>query len=308
MLISKYAQHLTVDVLACVRHFHFRNGIQFFQRGRIRNVFSKHQLHQLGKAAGCRCRGDRTAADQHCRRDQHRRNPSHFPVRSVTSCRHAGCGTFWFSRWILSCAFRRQFPARTGGRNRTAAAVPDPVPAAVPAFPVQCPPVPALLCLCRNIGIIGDHYVINGHGFGAVFPQPVVPLGTGNAGEIAGEVFRPHLGAWCHRARNHVCGEFLQILCVVWSAGELPAGLFPHRRYSVSSPVPARGGSVVSAVPAAVASFPVSSGAALPTEAVLPDSFPMLLHAASCRLLSGEHMLRETLLQCFLRYALCGFI
>ena len=94
MLISKYAQHLTVDVLACVRHFHFRNGIQFFQRGRIRNVFSKHQLHQLGKAAGCRCRGDRTAADQHCCRSQHRRNPSHFPVRSVTSCRHAGCGFF----------------------------------------------------------------------------------------------------------------------------------------------------------------------------------------------------------------------
>lgn len=79
-----------------------------------------------------------------------------------------------------------------------------------------------LLCLCRNIGIIGDHYVINGHGFGAVFPQPVVPLGTGNAGEIAGEVFRPHLGSVVPQGKEHVCGEFLQILLCCLSAGDIP--------------------------------------------------------------------------------------
>ena len=95
MLISKYAQHLTVDAVTGVRHFHFGDSVQIFQRGRIRNVFFQTPAASAGKkAAGCRCRGDRTAADQHCRRDQHRRNPSHFPVRSVTSCRHAGCGFF----------------------------------------------------------------------------------------------------------------------------------------------------------------------------------------------------------------------
>lgn len=146
-----------------------------------------------------------------------------------------------------------------------------------------------LLCLCRNVGIVGDHHVINGHGFGAVFPQPVVPFGTGNAGEIAGEVFRPHLGSVVPQGKEHICGEFLQILLCGLSAGDVPqdrshiGGIAFHHPFQ----------------PAAVllfqlfqqpCVFPVSSGAA----ADRSSSAGQLSHVVACSIVPPpfpKHML-----------------